>query len=195
MTNNQTGISPILVGYSEILAIVGDIVRVKVPEEEDGNGIAPCLEDLAVVEAVDGTLSLAQVIGIKRDVVALQVFGGTRGISTDSTARFLGHPMQVTYSGNIFGRVFRGTGEPIDGGPDLSNDPKVTIGGPSVNPMRRVLASKMIRTNVPMIDVFNCLVESQKIRSSPSLASPSISCWRESGSRRTPMSSSSAVWA
>jgi V/A-type H+/Na+-transporting ATPase subunit B len=95
--------------------------------------------------------------------VALQVFGGTRGISTDSTVRFLGHPMQASYSGNILGRVFRGTGEPIDGGPDLSNDPKVTIGGPSVNPMRRVLASKMIRTNVPMIDVFNCLVESQKI--------------------------------
>src|SRR4029077_6178005 len=108
------------------------------------------------------SLSLAQVIGIKRDVVALQVFGGTRGIST-TTIRFLGHPMKASYSGNILGRVFRGTGEPIDGGPDLSNDPKVTIGGPSVNPMRRVLASKMIRTNVPMIDVFNCLVESQKI--------------------------------
>jgi hypothetical protein len=60
MTNNQTGISPILVGYSEILAIVGDIVRVKVPEEEDGNGIAPCLEDLAVLEAVDSSLSLAR---------------------------------------------------------------------------------------------------------------------------------------
>jgi V/A-type H+/Na+-transporting ATPase subunit B len=29
--------------------------------------------------------------------------------------------------------------------------------------LRRVLASKMIRTDVPMIDVFNCLVESQKI--------------------------------
>jgi hypothetical protein len=41
-----------------------------------------------------------------------------------------------------------GTGEPIDGGPDLANDPKVTIRGPSVNPMRRILASKMIRTNV-----------------------------------------------
>ena len=150
-------------GYSVILGIVGDIVRVQVSEETNGDGTAPCLEDLAVVEAVDGSLSLAQVIGIKRDVVALQVFGGTRGISTDSTVRFLGHPMQASYSGNILGRVFRGTGEPIDGGPDLSNDPKVTIGGPSVNPMRRVLASKMIRTNVPMIDVFNCLVESQKI--------------------------------
>ena len=71
--------------------------------------------------------------------------------------------MRASYSGNIFGRVFRGTGEPIDGRPDLANDPKVTIGGPSVNPMRRVLVAKMIRTNVPMIDVFNCLVESQKI--------------------------------
>jgi H(+)-transporting ATP synthase subunit D len=163
MSKNRTGISSILVSYSEILAIVGDIVRVKVPEEESGNGSSPCLEDLAVLEAVDGSLSLAQVIGIKRDVVALQVFNGTRGISTNSVVRFLGHPMQASYSGNIFGRVFRGTGEPIDGGPDLANDPKVTIGGPSVNPMRRVLASKMIRTNVPMIDVFNCLVESQKI--------------------------------
>src|SRR6266436_3795233 len=121
MAKNRTGISPILVGYSEILAIVGDIVRVKVPEEENGNGNTSCLEDLAVLEAVDGSLSLAQLIGIKRDVVALQVFNGTRGISTDSTVRFLGHPM------------------------------------------RGVLASKMIRTNVPMIDVFNCLVESQKI--------------------------------
>jgi V/A-type H+-transporting ATPase subunit B len=152
-----------LIGYSRILAIIGDIVQVQVPEDVTDNAIAPRLEDLAVVEALDGTRSLAQVINIKHDVVALQVFGGTRGIATDATVRFLGHPMQVSYSGNIFGRVFRGTGEPIDGGPDLSNDPAVPIGGPSVNPMRRVLASKMIRTNVPMIDVFNCLVESQKI--------------------------------
>lgn len=136
-----------LIGYSKILAIIGDIVQVQVPEDVTDNTIAPRLEDLAVVEALDGTRSLAQVISIKRDAVALQVFRGTRGISTDSTVRFLGHPMQVSYSGNIFGRVFRGTAEPIDGGPDLSHDPAVPIGGPSVNPMRRALASKMIRTN------------------------------------------------
>jgi hypothetical protein len=59
----RTGISPILVGYTEILAIVGDIVRVKVAKEENGNGITSCLEDLAVLQAVDGSLSLAQVIG------------------------------------------------------------------------------------------------------------------------------------
>jgi hypothetical protein len=43
MSKNRTGISSILLSYSEILAIVGDIVRVKVPEEESGNGISPCL--------------------------------------------------------------------------------------------------------------------------------------------------------
>lgn len=66
MASNQTEISSILAGYSVILGIVGDIVRVQVSEETNGSGTAPCLEDLAVVEAVDGSLSLAQVIGIKR---------------------------------------------------------------------------------------------------------------------------------
>jgi V/A-type H+-transporting ATPase subunit B len=51
----------------------------------------------------------------------------------------------------------------MDGGSKLEPDPKVGIGGPTVNPMKRVLASKMMRTNVPMIDLLNCLVESQKI--------------------------------
>ncbi len=37
------------------------------------------------------------------------------------------------------------------------------IGGPTVNPAERAVPNKMIRTDVPMIDVFNTLVESQKI--------------------------------
>jgi V/A-type H+-transporting ATPase subunit B len=51
----------------------------------------------------------------------------------------------------------------LDSGPDLSHDPKLSLRGATVNPARRLLASKMIRTNVPMIDLFNTLVESQKI--------------------------------
>ena len=153
----------ILISYSKILEIVGDIIRVEVqPGGHDGE-TAPRFNDLAVVQGADGRLSLAQVIELRETVVALQVFQGTKGVSTDSQVRFLGHTMTVTYSGNILGRVFRGTGEPIDGGPSLSEDAQVAIGGPSVNPMRRILASKMIRTNVPMIDIYNCLVESQKI--------------------------------
>ncbi len=152
-----------LVRYSNILEIIGDILKVQVPEARPGQDAVVRFGDLAVLEEVDGQRSLAQVINIKRDVVSLQIFTGTKGVSTGSTVTFLGHPMQVTYASNILGRVFDGTGNPIDGGPDLSMDPKVNIGGPTVNPCERIVPKKMIRTDVPMIDIFNCLVESQKI--------------------------------
>jgi V/A-type H+/Na+-transporting ATPase subunit B len=154
--------SQTLLNYANILEIVGDIIKVQVPPTLSGR-TAVCFGDLALIDTPGQTPSLAQVIHIHQDRVALQVFTGTKGMSTEAKVSFLGMPMQTTYSPNILGRVFRGAGQPIDGGPDLSHDPKVPIGGPSVNPMRRLLASKMIRTDVPMIDLFNCLVESQKI--------------------------------
>ncbi|KIH77240.1 V/A-type H+-transporting ATPase subunit B [Geoalkalibacter ferrihydriticus] len=152
-----------LVRYSRVLEIVGDILRVRVVGSDGEAGGPARFGDLALVENIDERQSLAQVIGLERDVVTLQVFAGTKGLSTRCTVRFLGHPMQATYSENILGRVFNGVGRPLDGGPDLSADTKVEIAGPPVNPMRRLLASRMIRTDVPMIDVFNTLVESQKI--------------------------------
>ncbi|MEZ6150340.1 MAG: V-type ATP synthase subunit B [Pirellulaceae bacterium] len=146
---------PDLVRHTEILAIVGDILKVRAT----GVGFG----DLAVVENWDQRRSLGQVIELDRDVVSLQVFSGGKGLSTRAKVRFLGHPTQVTYSPNILGRVFRGSGIPMDGGPDLSNEPSIPIGGPSVNPKMRIVPQNMIHTMVPMIDVFNCLVESQKL--------------------------------
>jgi len=43
------------------------------------------------------------------------------------------------------------------------NDNPIAIGGPSVNPSKRIVPERMIRTGIPMIDVFNTLVESQKL--------------------------------
>ncbi len=151
-----------LLKYTRVLEIVGDTIKVRVPVE-DGGAPAVRFNDLAVIETVDEHKTLAQAIFIDRDVVTLQVFSGTKGISTEATATFLGHPMQTPYSANILGRVFDGAGEPIDGGPDLSAEPRIDIGGPTVNPAERAVPNKMIRTDVPMIDVFNTLVESQKI--------------------------------
>lgn len=146
---------PELVRHTHILAIVGDILKVR------ARGVG--FGDLAIVENWDGQQSLGQVIDLERDVVSLQVFSGGKGLSTQARVRFLGRAMQVTYSPSILGRVFRGSGEPIDGGPDLSHEQTVSIGGPSVNPMMRIVPKKMIQTRVPMIDLFNSLVESQKI--------------------------------
>ena len=144
-----------LVQTTSILEIVGDMIRARAKDA--------ALGDLAVVENVDGTVSTARVVGLDRDIASLQVFTGGKGLSTRAKVRFLGIPLQVTYSENILGRIFNGAGEPIDGRPELSHDPRIDVGGPTVNPTMRVLASNMIETEVPMIDLFNCLVESQKI--------------------------------
>ena len=141
--------------HTRVLDIVGDIIRVKASNIAFG--------DIAYVENIDGESSFARVVELERELVSLQVFAGAKGLSTMARVRFLGHALDVTYSENILGRIFRGTGEAIDGGPDLSTEPKIEVGGPTVNPMLRVMPQKMIRTDVPMIDLFNCLVESQKI--------------------------------
>jgi V/A-type H+-transporting ATPase subunit B len=144
-----------LVRHTRLLEIVGDTIRVKAKDVAFG--------DLAVIENVDGETSTAKVVELDNDTVSLQVFAGSKGLSTDAGVRFLGHPLDVVYSENILGRIFNGSGEPVDGGPDLSSEPRIKTNSPTINPMMRVMPSRMIQTNVPMIDIFNCLVESQKI--------------------------------
>jgi V/A-type H+-transporting ATPase subunit B len=146
---------PELTRHTRVLEIVGDTIRVRAKGAAFG--------DLAIVENVDGETSQAKVVELDRDIVSLQVFAGSKGLSTKAGVRFLGHPQKVTCSDNILGRIFRGSGEAFDDGPDLSSDPKIEIAGPTVNPMMRAMPQKMIQTEVPMIDLFNCLVESQKI--------------------------------
>jgi V/A-type H+-transporting ATPase subunit B len=138
---------------SRILSIVGNVITVK------ASGIA--YEELAEVETSRGK-SLAQVIKLEGDVVSLQVFSGSRGISTDNEVRFLGHPMRVNFSQNMLGRIFDGSGSPRDKGPALTEN-LIEISGPTVNPAKRIIPQRMIRTNIPMIDVFNSLVVSQKL--------------------------------
>jgi V/A-type H+-transporting ATPase subunit B len=117
--------------------------------------------DLAEVKTKMGT-SFANVIKLDHGLVSLQVFAGAQGVSTGDEVRFLGRPMEVSYSDNLLGRVFDGSGEPRDKGPALT-DNLIPIGGPSVNPAKRIVPRTMIRTGIPMIDVFNTLVESQKL--------------------------------
>lgn len=139
--------------YSRIESIVGNVIAVKAQDVSYG--------ELAQVKTRYG-ISLAETIRLDGEMVYLQVFAGSRGVSTGDEVRFLGHPMQVSFSDNLLGRIFDGAGEPRDGGPMLT-DNLITIAGPSVNPYKRIIPREMIRTGIPMIDVFNTLVKSQKL--------------------------------
>ena len=139
--------------YNRIESITGNVITVR------AKGIRN--NELATVSTRFGK-SLAEVNKIEGDLVSLQVFAGGKGVSTGDEVRFLGHEMQVSFSEDLLGRVFNGSGEPIDKGTALTENMK-PIGGPSVNPTKRILANRMMRTNIPMIDMFNTLVVSQKL--------------------------------
>ena len=139
--------------FNKIESITGNVITVK------AQGIR--YNELAQINTRFGK-SLAQVNKIDGDIVSLQVFAGGQGISTGDEVRFLGHDMRVSFSDDLLGRIFNGSGEPRDKGPALTDNMK-PIGGPSVNPTKRILANRMMRTNIPMIDMFNTLVVSQKL--------------------------------
>ena len=140
--------------YDRIENIRGSLVTVK------AKGAA--LGELAELKRSSGTKTYASVLSIDGEKVTLQAFEDTRGISTGDTVTFLNRATQVTYGDQLLGRRLAGTGEPIDHGPEVVGS-KVAIGQPSFNPVRRIIPHEMVRTNIPMIDMFNCLVKSQKI--------------------------------
>jgi len=139
--------------YTNIVQIAGDVITV----EAENVGY----QEIAQVATRRGS-SLAQVISIDARRVSLQVFAGSRGVSTGDRVRFLGHPMRVASGENLLGRIFNGSGSPLDKGPELT-DNQIEIAAPSVNPVKRIIPNKIIRTGIPMIDLFNSLVESQKL--------------------------------
>lgn len=139
--------------YNRIESITGNVITVRADNVK--------YKELAQINTRFGK-SLAQVNKIEGDIVSLQVFAGGQGISTGDEVRFLGHEMRVSFSEDLLGRIFNGSGDPRDNGPALTENMK-PIGGPSVNPTKRILANRMMRTNIPMIDMFNTLVVSQKL--------------------------------
>ena len=86
--------------YTKIESIVGNVVVVRASGVRNG--------DLALVGN-----SYANVIKLDNDLVYLQVFSGTQGVSTTDTVKFLGRPMTVSYSYDLLGRIFTGSGREI----------------------------------------------------------------------------------
>jgi V/A-type H+-transporting ATPase subunit B len=139
--------------FDAIQRIAGNVVTV--------NAAGVGYDELAVISSARGD-SLAQVIRLEGPQVSLQVFAGAQGVSNNDRVRFLHRPMQVPFSEGLLGRVFDGSARPRDGRGSVGGE-MIPIGSPVVNPVRRRMPDQMVETGIPMIDVFNSLVESQKL--------------------------------
>lgn len=124
------------VGYGEIAKII----------EENGN------ERFGKVIELDG----------KRAIV--QVFEGTFALNPQtSVTAFTGSPMKLGMSPEMLGRIFSGSGRPIDGLGDISVDVSRDVNGEPINPVRRAYPRDYIETGISSIDMLTTLIRGQKL--------------------------------
>ncbi|MDT2828865.1 MAG: V-type ATP synthase subunit B [Enterococcus viikkiensis] len=143
--------------YRTINEVVGPLMAIDKVE-----GIK--YEELLEIRLSNGELRRGQVLEIHEDKALVQIFEGTSGINLkESTARFLGHPLELGVSEDMVGRVFDGLGRPKDGGPEILAEKNVDINGEVINPVSRDYPDEFIQTGISAIDHLNTLVRGQKL--------------------------------
>ncbi|WP_159517881.1 V-type ATP synthase subunit B [Sunxiuqinia indica] len=109
------------------------------------------------------SLSFAKAINVNENFTRFQVFNGTQGLSTQTKIRMHEVPLTAGFSHNMLGRSFDGVGDVADGGPEVIFEKQVSTRLDTLNPTVRLVPKQPMWTGIPMIDVFNTLVKSQKI--------------------------------
>lgn len=143
--------------YKSVTEVVGPLMVV-----EGVEGVK--YEELVDIILQDGTRRRGRVLEIDRDKAMVQIFEGSSGINLkDTSVRFLGKPLELAVSEDMIGRIFDGTGKPIDDGPALIPEKHLDINGYPINPVARDYPSEFIQTGISTIDGLNTLVRGQKL--------------------------------
>jgi len=112
----------------------------------------------------DGTRRVGRVVALSGQTVVVQVFEGTSGLSLNNTrARLVGHPLEMSLSKEVLGRVFDGAGRPIDGLGSIYPDEHRDVNGQPINPVSRVYPRNFIETGISSIDALTTLIRGQKL--------------------------------
>ncbi|MEA2087449.1 MAG: V-type ATP synthase subunit B [Candidatus Caldatribacteriota bacterium] len=121
-------------------------------------------QELVEIELSSGEIRRGQVLEITEDKAVVQVFEGTTGIDVSNTkVRFLGKVIELPLSLDVLGRIFDGSGRPMDDGPEIIPEKKLDINGNPINPYARDYPNNFIQTGISSIDVLNTLVRGQKL--------------------------------
>ncbi|AGB17157.1 ATP synthase, B subunit [Halovivax ruber XH-70] len=142
--------------YQTITEVSGPLVFAEVDE-------AVGYDEMVEIETPAGETLRGQVLESSEGLVAIQVFEGTEGIDRNASVRFLGETMKMPVTEDLLGRVLDGSGNPIDGGPEIVPDERQDIVGEAINPYSREYPEAFIQTGVSGIDGMNTLVRGQKL--------------------------------
>ncbi|TYJ54036.1 V-type proton ATPase subunit B [Cryptococcus floricola] len=124
--------------YRTVAAVNGPLVVLD-------NVSFPSYNEIVQLTLPDGTVRGGQVLEVSGKKAIVQVFEGTSGVDTKATrVSFSGSSMKLAVSEDMLGRVFNGSGSPI-------------------NPYSRIYPEEMIQTGISTIDTMNSIARGQKI--------------------------------
>ena len=143
--------------YLTVRDVIGPLILL-----EDVEGVT--YGELAQIRMPDGSLRQGRVLEVNQNRAVVQVFEGTTGISPQNTkVKFLGRGQEIGVSPDILGRIFDGSGRPVDNGPEIIPDKRININGQPMNPCARDYPNEFIQTGISTIDLLNTLVRGQKL--------------------------------
>ncbi|MDR0913173.1 MAG: ATP synthase subunit B [Methanobrevibacter sp.] len=143
--------------YTTVAEVAGPLMIV-----EGVEGVA--YSEIVEIKTPAGEDRRGQVLEVREDVAVVQVFEGTSDLNTKTTkTRFTGETAKIGVSIDMLGRIFDGTGKPIDGGPEIIPEKELDINGAPMNPSAREFPAEFIQTGISTIDGMNTLVRGQKL--------------------------------
>uniref|UniRef100_A0A3Q1HIK1 Vacuolar proton pump subunit B n=1 Tax=Anabas testudineus TaxID=64144 RepID=A0A3Q1HIK1_ANATE len=146
-----------LPAYSTVSGVNGPLVILD-------NVKFPRYAEIVHLTLPDGTKRSGQVLEVIGSKAVVQVFEGTSGIDAKKTAcEFTGDILRTPVSEDMLGRVFNGSGKPIDRGPSVLAEDYLDIMGQPINPQCRIYPEEMIQTGISAIDGMNSIARGQKI--------------------------------
>ncbi|KAJ1565536.1 Vacuolar ATP synthase subunit B [Nowakowskiella sp. JEL0078] len=124
----------------------------------------PRFAEIVELTLPDGTKRNGQVLEVVGKRAVVQCFEGTSGVDVKATrVSFTGETLKIPVSEDMLGRVFNGSGKPIDKGPRVLAEDYLDIQGQPINPFSRIYPEEMIQTGISTIDTMNSIARGQKI--------------------------------
>jgi len=124
----------------------------------------PKFAEIVNLKLPDGSERAGQVLEVSGSKAVVQVFEGTSGIDAKkTTCEFTGDILRTPVSEDMLGRIFNGSGKPIDKGPAVMAEDYLDIQGQPINPYSRIYPEEMVQTGISAIDVMNSIARGQKI--------------------------------
>jgi V-type H+-transporting ATPase subunit B len=99
--------------YRTVASVAGPLVILQ-------NVKFPMYGEIVNLTLGDGTKKRGQVLDVKGSKAVVQVFEGTEGVDNTRThVEFTGEVLKIPVSEDMLGRIFNGSGIPIDKGPNV----------------------------------------------------------------------------